>query len=132
MNMQFNPNLPHDFVPSPTPNSAVARRKVLHRANMDMRMKLNGLFPMAFRGFGQAKFPLMVGIYEEVIKAHPHLNRQRTRAAIGNYVGGRTYLRAMIEGNVRVDLHGDPAGLVTASDAKFAAIRLARLDASYG
>jgi len=74
----------------------------------------------------------MVGIYEEVIKAHPHLNRQRTRAAIGNYVGGRTYLRAMIEGNVRVDLHGDPAGLVTASDAKFAAIRLARLDASYG
>jgi sRNA-binding protein len=133
--LAFHGTIPaRSFTPTPTPNHEVARRKHLHRINMDMRIKLNRFFPMSFRHFDQAKFPLMVGIYEAVLKSKPHLggSRKRVRSAIGNYVGGRTYLRAMIEGAVRVDLHGDPAGIVTAADAKFAAMRLARLDASYG
>lgn len=112
---------------------AIRRRKRLTYQTSGMRRQLHTLMPLAFMTFEVPKLPLMIGVYEAVIKAHPDLNRPSVMAAIANYVGGRTYLRSMIKGAPRIDLSGEPCGqFVTAFEAEFSAKKLARLDAAYG
>jgi ProP effector len=93
-----------------------------------MRDTLHKRFPQAFMAKGEIKKPLARGIREEVIAAAPDLASKYVRFAIQNYTLGRKYQAVMIEGAQRIHLDGRPAELVTASDALYARIVLARLE----
>lgn len=71
-------------------------------------------FPAAFMKKGERKkIALKVGIAEDLIAALPEMSPELIRRAVGDYVSGPKYARAMIAGQQRVDLHGQPAGEIT-------------------
>lgn len=90
----------------------------------ETRKVLAERFPAAFmRKGGPTKLPLKVGIRDDVLAAVPDLNPTLVRRAIGDYVTGPKYARAMVAGAVRFDLQGMPAGVVTEEEAKYAQSR---------
>ena len=88
-----------------------------------MREELVAAFPAAFAPKGQAKKPLKVGIFKDIIARRPykpwHLGK-----VLDDYTRGPTYLQAVIEGAERVDLDGNVVGTVTASQAQHAQQKL--------
>jgi ProP effector len=74
--------------------------------------------------------PLKIGIAADIVASCPELDRRVVGKALGTYTGRIMYLRAFVEGAVRVDLDGHPAGEVSAADAEHAAARLAEILAS--
>ena len=107
-----------------------ANRKAMHRRAMQMRETLAERFPNCFKGFGQPKLPLKIRIEEDIYSAAPDLDRGDVCNALTDYARGASYQRAMIEGAARVDLDGNPGGLVNAGAVKLAAKRLRRLAVS--
>lgn len=90
----------------------------------ETRKVLAERFPAAFMRKGEpTKFPLKVGIRDDVFAAVPDINPDLIRRAIGDYCSGPKYARAMIAGAVRVDLKGKPAGVVTEAEANYAKAR---------
>jgi sRNA-binding protein len=136
MNLQisFDPTVKYHYTPSLDVDlAAISKRKRQTFITQSMRQGLQNRFPLAFMGFEAPKRPLMVGILQAVLAADPKLRKSQVKAAIGNYVGGRTYLRSMIEGAVRIDLDGNPSGqTVTAEEAAYSLDLLKKLDAAYG
>jgi ProP effector len=105
-----------------------ANRKAMHRRAMQMRETLAERFPNCFKGFGQPKLPLKIRIEEDIYGAAPDLDRSDVCNALTDYARGASYHRAMIEGAARVDLSGNPSGVVDAGSVKLAAKRLRRLE----
>jgi ProP effector len=68
--------------------------------------------------------PLRIGIDGDLAERCPAIDRFERMAVLRYYCTRPMYLRACIEGAVRVDLDGNPAGVVTAAEAAFAAARL--------
>jgi ProP effector len=88
--------------------------------------KLRKLAPV----FGPKIFSsLKIGIHENVIRAHPQFCGWVGRI-MRHHTSKRGYLRKMVAGAQRVDLNGEPAGLVTEKEAEIAANRLAKLKAA--
>lgn len=113
--------------------AAIRERKRQTTITHSARQALQHRFPLAFMGFEVPKQPLMIGILQSVLKADKKLRKSQVKMAIGNYVGGRTYLRNMVEGAVRIDLDGQPSGqIVTAEEAAYSLALLQKLDAAYG
>ncbi len=78
-------------------------------------------FPATFMKKGERKkIPLKVGIADDIIAALPEMSPELIKRAVGDYVSGPKYARAMIAGQQRVDLQGQPAGEVTEAAVKHA------------
>jgi ProP effector len=69
--------------------------------------------------------PLKLGIDADLLAAG-EFSREQISAALAVYVGRHRYLRAIVAGAVRIDLHGRPAGTVTAKEAAHASQKLAK------
>lgn len=85
-------------------------------------------FPNCFAGKGEPKWPLAIGIHQQVFDAAPDLSKRSVRAALHNYIHGPKYLSNMVVGAIRLNLDGSAAGIVTAADAAHAVGRLRKLE----
>jgi ProP effector len=74
--------------------------------------------------------PLKVGIDRDVLARCPDLDRRERSTVLRYYTSRVMYLQSLVAGAVRVDLDGNPAGEVSATDAEQAAARLAEILAS--
>lgn len=88
-------------------------------------------FPLAFKGPGEAKPPLMIGISAEILLRCPDIARLELHWAMNDYCGGSTYLRSFIEGAQRLDLDGTPVTPVTQGEIQNAHLRLRAKMAAY-
>jgi sRNA-binding protein len=93
-------------------------RKQLAHAAVDA---LVATFPAAFDRFDRR--PLKLGIAADLLARG--IAADIIRAALGSYCRSPAYLRRMQAGAARIDLDGNPAGVVTAEDAEHAARKLA-------
>lgn len=84
--------------------------------------KLQKRFPAAFPKNPTPKVPLKIGILADLL-SHAEalaLNEAQIRDAVSTWCRGSRYWACLVDGAVRVDLEGAPAGSVTARDAAFA------------
>jgi sRNA-binding protein len=77
------------------------------------------LFPAAFAEYK----PLKRGVHKDIAQRLGRKDRT-TLALLGSHLRRIGYLRVLTEGAVRVDLDGQPAGVVTSEDAVHARERL--------
>lgn len=87
-------------------------------------------WPRCFKPKGAPKLPLKVGIVDDIQREMPEIGYRRLLHALTDYTGGATYLRAIVVGGERIDLNGEPAGIVTRSDADHALARLCGMTGS--
>jgi sRNA-binding protein len=83
-------------------------------------------FPTAFTLDPTLVRPLKLGIKDDLF-AQCGISHRRITAALRLYCNGASYLAATTEGAVRVDLAGEPAGIVTGAEAAHAMEALAVL-----
>lgn len=82
-------------------------------------------FPAAFFKKGHEVRPLQVGIFEEISAFYdrldtPPFSKKNLREALHYYSQSPAYLKAQIEGAVRVDLYGNEIDIVNAEQANYA------------
>ena len=84
--------------------------------------KLQKRFPAAFPKNPAPKVPLKIGILADLIGqgADLQLTEAEIREAVSTWCRGSRYWACLLDGAARVDLAGEPAGVVTARDAAFA------------
>ena len=71
-------------------------------------------WPACFSIFEQHRRPLKIGIHRDIIAAlDGALSKKSLRRAMRSYVGNEMYRERLVVGAVRVDLDGQPAGIVT-------------------
>ena len=99
-----------------TPSHRKQRR---HVANKTLEI-LTQRFPACFVS---PKKPLKIGIDHDIKSEMPELNSYKITAALFYYTNGPTYLDQMVAGAERVDLAGNPVGVITEAEA----VRAARL-----
>jgi len=84
-------------------------------------------FPAAFTAARyQPHRPLKVGIHRDLADI---LTRKEGHRILGTYTHRPTYLRAVTVGAARVDLNGEPVGVVTPAEAEMARAHLDRIEA---
>jgi ProP effector len=83
-------------------------------------------FPATFTLDPTPVRPVKLGIKDDLY-ARSAISRRRISAALRSYCNSVHYLRASTEGAVRRDLAGEPAGTVTAAEARYATEGLAAL-----
>jgi ProP effector len=88
--------------------------------------ELAAVFPAAFTLDPTLVRPVKLGINGDIY-AQFAISRHRIKAALRAYCNRVHYLRASTEGVMRIDLTGEPAGTVTATEARHATERLAVL-----
>jgi ProP effector len=81
-------------------------------------------FPLAFVRFGERP-PLKLGIHDDLLERGIALDV--VRAGLGSYCYSVRYLSAARAGAVRLDLDGNPAGVVIVEEAEHAARKLAEV-----
>ena len=74
--------------------------------------------------------PLKVGIAADILARCPVLTRRELGPVLGVYAKRVMYLQSLVAGAIRIDLDGNPAGEVSATDAEHAAATLAEILAS--
>jgi ProP effector len=84
------------------------------------------VFPAAFTRDPASVRPLEVGIKDDVY-ARCDTSHRGITAALRSYCNSVDYLKASTQGAVRVDLVGQPAGIVTEAEARHAMKALAAL-----
>jgi sRNA-binding protein len=67
--------------------------------------------------------PVKLGVKDDIY-AQSAISRRRITAALRSYCNSVHYLGASTEGAIRIDLTGEPAGTVTATEARHATERL--------
>ncbi|QIW16547.1 RNA chaperone ProQ [Pasteurellaceae bacterium RH1A] len=89
-------------------------------------------FPLCFSLEGEAK-PLKIGLFQDLATAleNEDISKTTLRQALRVYTMGWRYLAACQADAVRVDLEGNPAGVVDAQQAEHAAQSLAEAKAAY-
>jgi ProP effector len=78
---------------------------------------LAGFYPATFFVRAPDRRPLKIGIYQDVIAAHPEIDRADLRLCFRVYCGHPLYLRSCKAGADRIDLAGNVSGLVTTEQA---------------
>ena len=96
--------------------------------NATLRAIFHEKFPLAFAAKGAPKTPLAIGIADDLALALPEITAKHLRLALADYCNGPTYLRHCTEGAARIGLDGQPRGMVSASDARYAAARCATIE----
>lgn len=88
------------------------------------RLLLSVIFPAAIMPVGTSKKILKVGIgddiYRKVKPIAPGLSRRILGSTLQHYTQAANYLAGMKPGAVRVDIDGNPAGVVTDEQATIA------------
>ncbi|WP_273383242.1 RNA chaperone ProQ [Actinobacillus porcinus] len=88
-------------------------------------------FPLCFSVEGEAK-PLKIGLFQdlaEALKDDEHVSKTQLRHALRQYTSNWRYLHGCRLGAVRVDLQGNPAGVLEQEHAEHAAQQLAEAKA---
>jgi ProP effector len=75
--------------------------------------QLAELYPNCFR---QPRQPLKIGIHNDIIAQHPELRPSLIGSALKAYTRSVGYLETLKAGTPRIDLEGNVAGEVTATD----------------
>jgi ProP effector len=88
--------------------------------------ELVAAFPAAFTLDRTLVRPVKLGIKDDLY-GQSAISHRRITAALRSYCNSVHYLRASTEGAVRIDLAGEPAGTVTATQARHATEGLAAL-----
>jgi len=91
-------------------------------------------FPLCFIAEGEAK-PLKIGLFQdlaEALKDDEHVSKTQLRQALRQYTSNWRYLHGCREGAERVDLYGNPAGVLDAEHVSHAAQQLAEAKAKFG
>jgi ProP effector len=83
-------------------------------------------FPAAFTLDPTLVRPVKLGIKDDLY-GQSEISHRRITAALRTYCNSEYYLKASTEGAVRIDLAGEPAGTVTATEARHATEGLAAL-----
>ena len=84
-------------------------------------------FPLCFIAEGEAK-PLKIGLFQdlaEALKDDERVSKTQLRQALRQYTSNWRYLHGCREGAERVDLYGNPAGVLDAEHVSHAAQQLA-------
>src|SRR4051812_37283735 len=112
--------------PSITPEEARRRRRAAINA---LWARLAETYPAAIASRNHApQHPLKVGIDRDIRERYPDVSLRTRHEFLRRYVGQPGYLYLLTKpGAVRLDLDGNPAGVVTEDQAKNAAERLAQL-----
>jgi ProP effector len=82
------------------------------------------VFPRAFFTYGGKRKPLKLGIHKDILALKLGIAQRALSRALRAYCGNLGYLRASVTGAARIDLQGEPAGVVTADEAEHARQRL--------
>jgi ProP effector len=96
-----------------------------HSAALAMIEELCQRYPKTFTHEPDDVRPLARGIHKAIVADAPDLPASIVSQALAIYVAWLPYMRACIAGAPRIDLSGDPAGVVTEKEAMYAAQRLA-------
>jgi ProP effector len=105
----------------------ILRDKVRPVRAMAMRAVLVECFPLTFMSLRATKYPLQHDIQEKVLAALAGMSSRDIRGAIFDYTHSPSYYAALIESAARIDLEGQPAGIVTAAQAARARASLREL-----
>ena len=84
-------------------------------------------FPLCFIAEGEAK-PLKIGLFQdlaEALKDDERVSKTQLRQALRQYTSNWRYLHGCREGAERVDLYGNPAGVLDAEHVSHAAQKFA-------
>jgi ProP effector len=82
-------------------------------------------FPQTFGSENYRRhLPLKIGVDRDIMDRCPAISRSERNVTLRFYTSRLAYLQSLIEGVARVDLDGNPAGIVSAADAERAAARL--------
>jgi ProP effector len=96
-----------------------------HPASLVMIEELCQRYPKTFTHEPHDVRPLACGIHKAIVADAPDLPTSIVSQALAIYVAWLPYMRACIVGAPRIDLNGDPAGVVTEKEAMYAVQRLA-------
>lgn len=93
--------------------------------------RLQRHFPKAFPKNPAPKLPLKLGVLADLVQhaEQLQLDEAQIKEAVKTWCDGRRYWASMVEDAPRVDLNGEPAGAVTANEARHAK-RMASRNAS--
>lgn len=107
-----------------TKNNSASKREI-----GQCRIILSAIFPNAIVPNKIEKIPLKIGVHADLLRAvkvvAPGVSRRVLKAMLEDYVTGKRYLKNMKAGATRVDLDGNPCGVVTDYQAAYAAVKLA-------
>jgi sRNA-binding protein len=70
-------------------------------------------FPNTFFVRPQTKLPLKIGIREDILAEWPEIDAGLLDTALRDYTAGTRYWDVLIAGADRIDLNGNPSGIVT-------------------
>ncbi|STO54284.1 solute/DNA competence effector [Canicola haemoglobinophilus] len=90
-------------------------------------------FPLCFSLEGEAK-PLKIGLFQDLAVALENdekVSKTQLRQALRQYTSNWRYLHGCRAGAVRVDLNGEPAGVLEQEHADHAAVQLAEAKAKF-
>lgn len=94
----------HAQAAQPTPSSAPARKPTRAPSAQPVLEKLFELYPLLF---GAHFVPLKLGIFQELLAAHPEqFERTTLKAALGIHTRSTRYLQSVAKGLPRHDLQG--------------------------
>jgi sRNA-binding protein len=96
-----------------------------HPAALAMIEELCQRYPKTFTHEPHDVRPLALGIREAIVANAPDLRNSIVSQALAIYAAWLPYMRACIAWAPRIDLSGDPAGVVTEKEAMYAVQRLA-------
>ena len=92
-----------------------------------MQPVLEKLFELYPQLFGARFLPLKLGIFQELLAAHPdHFERDTLKAALGLHTRSTRYLQSVAAGHKRHDLQGLPIESVAPEHVYFAVVELFR------
>jgi ProP effector len=95
-------------------------RKRRYEAAIPTLLILRQRFPAAFaRLSARKRRPLKIGIRDDIIAAVPEIDAAEIGRAVRLYTGGRAYVEHCVAGAQRIGLGGEPAGIVTADEARW-------------
>ena len=98
-------------------SAPVNQAKVQHRQRVAAAVieLLAERWPACFFVYEQHRRPLKIGIRDDILAALDEIavSKRGLRRAMRSYVGNEVYCSRLVVGAVRIDLDGQPAGIVT-------------------
>lgn len=112
---------------SPDVSAASRTRAAARRVPRPVHPLLHKLFELYPRLFGARFLPLKIGLFEELVAAHPEaLPAAELKVALGEHTRSTRYLEAVASGLARHDLQGRPVGRVAPEHVHHAILELYR------
>ena len=102
-------------------------------SNKEIIAYLAEKFPLCFALDGEAK-PIKIGLFQDLAEAlqdDPRVSKTQLRHALRQYTSNWRYLHSCREGAVRVDLYGNPAGVLEQQHVEHAVQQLAEAKAKF-